>query len=271
MPSPFPGMDPYLEDPALWPALHSRFVIALADAIVQTLPPAYYAEIASRTYRGEAETGLMLLQPGSPPEPPRSPTGQPGAVVARSDAAVATAHPPQTVQVPIPRDITEQYLEIRDGITQQVITVLELLSPAQKQVGSARTHYLQQRQQILSSGTHLVELDLLRNGQPMPLLGAVTPSAYRILISAGDRRPQAELYRLALWEALPPLPIPLKAPEQPSTVALQTVLDGIYDRGRYAMRIDYSQPIPAPSLSADEQAWWNAQTAAPQERPNQTG
>ena len=57
MPSPFPGMDPYLEHPALWPGLHSRLIVGLADDLGPILRPRYYVEVEERVY---------LLTPESP-------------------------------------------------------------------------------------------------------------------------------------------------------------------------------------------------------------
>lgn len=54
MPSPFPGPDPYLEQPALWPAVHQRLITYLADELNGLLPPRYVANIGERVCVGEA-------------------------------------------------------------------------------------------------------------------------------------------------------------------------------------------------------------------------
>jgi hypothetical protein len=200
-------MNPYLEQPALWSSFHSRFIVALADAIEQTLSDEYYVEVETRTY---LDDGL---------------------------------------------DAKERYLEVRDITTHDVITVLRLLPPENQHSGDSQNSYEKQRSAILSSDTHLVEIDLLRAGQPMPVLGSPSLGAYRILISRSSQRPSAELYSVELWQPLPEIPIPLKAVQEDVVISLQAVLEGVYDRARYASRIDYSQSPPLPALSELEQQW----------------
>jgi hypothetical protein len=255
MPSPLPGMDLFLEQPAFWSSFHSRFVVALADAIEAGLTPEYYVEVETRTYLDEGKGGLLIGIPDA-------------VVVGRPSASTPATRPvavqvrPQSVQVPLPEAVTERYLEIRELATGEVITALELLSPKNKRPGPGRLAYEEKRRRILGSLTHLVELDLLRGGEPMALLGQVMPTAYRVLVSASGDRPRADLYGITLQESLPEIPIPLKAGDIPVMVALQAVLNGVYDRGRYQNRIDYSQTPPLPALAQADQAWLDQQLAA---------
>lgn len=265
MPSPLPGMDLFLEQPAFWSSFHSRFIVALADAIEAGLTPAYYVEVEARTYLDEGDldqgNGSVLI-------------GIPDAVVVKgtetstdaNGSPVAVQVRPQAVQVPLPEAVTERYLEIRELATGEVVTALELLSPKNKRPGPGRLAYEQKRRRILGSLTHLVELDLLRGGEPMAVLGPVAPTAYRVLVSVSNHRPRADLYGIPLQEPLPAIPIPLKAGDPPVVVALQAVFDGVYDRGRYRHRIDYSQPPPPPALAQGEQTWLQGQLAA--QRPS---
>jgi hypothetical protein len=260
MPSPLPGMDLFLEQPAFWSSFHSRFIVALADAIEAGLTPAYYVEVEARTYLDEDNDSLLIGIPdavvvtqGASAETSTESNGSPVAVQVR----------PQAVQVPLPESVTERYLEIRELATGEVITALELLSPKNKRPGPGRLAYEQKRRRILGSSTHLVELDLLRGGEPMAVLGPVAPTAYRVLVSVSNHRPRADLYGIPLQEPLPAIPIPLKAGDPPVVVALQAVFDGVYDRGRYQNRIDYSQPPPPPALAQGEQTWLQGQLAAP--------
>jgi hypothetical protein len=255
-------MDLFLEQPAFWSSFHSRFIVALADAIEAGLTPAYYVEVEARTYLDEENDGLLI--------------GIPDAVVAQGGSATTPTHAnassvavqmrPQSVQVPLPESVTERYLEIRELATGEVITALELLSPKNKRPGPGRLAYEQKRSRILGSLTHLVELDLLRGGEPMAVLGPVVPTAYRVLVSVSHHRPRADLYGIPLQEPLPAIPIPLKSGDGPVVVALQAVLDGVYDRGRYQSRIDYSQPPPPPVLAQADQTWLQGQLAT--QRPS---
>jgi hypothetical protein len=107
------------------------------------------------------------------------------------------------------------------------------------------------RQKILDSASHLVEIDLLRSDSPMAMQGA-TGSDYWVLVSrwsptdrrSTERRPKAELYGFTLQEAIPSFPLPLKLPSEVVMVELQAIVQGVYDRGGYAVRIDYQQVLP---------------------------
>jgi Protein of unknown function (DUF4058) len=236
MPYLFPGMNPYLEQPAIWSSVHSRLIVALADAVAPQILPNHYIEVETRIYSEDTE----LL------------TGIP-------DAAVALQNRLQTVQMPISSEVKERYLEVRNS----VVTVIELLSPVNKRPGKGRfscgdamqSVYKDKRQHILESNTHLVEIDLLRAFTPMPLRQDNIPWDYRILVSRSEQRPQADLYGFTLREAIPCFPLPLKDSEENIEVDLQNILQGLYDRAGYEYRIDYQQPVPPPALSPENQAW----------------
>lgn len=260
MPSPFPGMDPYLEQSAFWSSFHSRLVVALADAIEPQLSPQYYVEVETRTYRSEeGDESLLVGIPDAIVFSERSSTSTPESEPMLEDAAaIATQPRPERVAVPLPQVTNERYLEVREIGTDEVITAIEVLSPKNKRGGDGRTAYEKKRRAILGSATHLVELDLLRGGQPMPLLGVRTKTPYRILISRSHQRPAADLYSLALQQKLPHLPIPLKPGDPEPIVLLQDIFNGVYDRARYASRIDYRQPVPPPALSESARQWVEA-------------
>jgi Protein of unknown function (DUF4058) len=132
---------------------------------------------------------------------------------------------------------------VREAGTDAVIAVIEVLSPKNKRKGDGRVAYEAKRQKILDSASHLVEIDLLRSDSPMAMQGA-TGTDYRILVSRSERRSKAELYGFTLQEAIPSFPLPLKLPSEVVMVALQAIVQGVYDRGGYAIRIDYQQVLP---------------------------
>ena len=109
---------------------------------------------------------------------------------------------PIRVTVPLTEEITERYLEIGEVKTGRVVTVVEVLSPKNKRVGEGRDKYLTKRQKVLNSATHLLEIDLLRTGNFMPMAEAI-PSHYRILVSRANLRPEAELYPFIVRESIP--------------------------------------------------------------------
>ena len=175
MPSPFPGMDPYLENPELWPDAHNGLIAAMRDELSPRLRPNYYVALEERTYL--EEPGELVLV-GQASERSRTPT-----VV--------------EVELPVGAQVRETFLEVRTASEGEVETVLELLSPANKRSGTGRRTYLDKRELILSTRTSLVELDLLRAGEPMPTVRPRVRSDYSVLVSRGHRRPKAEFIRCA--------------------------------------------------------------------------
>lgn len=257
MPSPFPGMDPYLESPVFWSSFHTRFMVAIAEAIEPQLGPEYYVEVETRTYRSpDREEDLLIGIPDAVVFTSQADTSVPEQQVI--GISTATQSRPERVTAPVPLPVQERYLEVREMHTDKVVTVIELLSPKNKRSGEGRTAYETKRQLVLGSSTHLIELDLLRGGKPMLILGVQSTTAYRILVSRGYQRPTADLYGASLQEALPSFPIPLKPTDTEPVVLLQDVLNGLYDRARYITRIDYRQPVPPPTLLEAEQRWVEA-------------
>ncbi len=251
MPSPFPGMNPYLEQPGFWSSFHSRLIVAIADALALHLDSQYYVEVEMRTYLDTPDGEVMV--------------GIPDAVVLASTpipvpalVATATQTRPQTVTLPLPIEVTERYLTVREVGNNAVITAIEVLSPTNKRPGKGRDTYLTKRQLILGSATHLVEIDLLRGGEPLPMQGVAQPTDYRILVSRSQRRPQADLYAFSFREAIPPIPIPLKESSEAVTIELQAIVNGVYDRSRYDQRIDYREPLP--NLSDADRSWLQERT-----------
>lgn len=254
MPSPFPGMNPYLENPELWPEAHSRLIVAIADEIAPALLPNYYVAIEKRVYLATPEDNVLIgipdvsvISQSRRTSPQRDSNPTPTATLSKSDE-------PQTVTIPLAEEIQERYLEIRDTQTGKVVTTLELLSPTNKRAGEGRESYLNKRQRILTSATHLIEIDFLRGGKPMPMQGVTKIEDYRILISRSEDRPRAQLYAFNLPEAIPQFELPLKAGDPCPTVDLKPILDGVYERAGYRFRIDYRQPL-TPALSDEEAAW----------------
>ena len=256
MPSPFPGMNPYLETPELWSEVHSRLIVAIADMIAAPLRPNYYVAIEKRTYLSEPENSVLVGIPdvsifskGSTP--------QKAEATATVTATLSSPQKPLTVTVPLVEEVRESYLEIREGTTKSVITTIELLFLKNKRSGEGRNAYLRKRQQVLASYTHLIEIDLLRSGKPMPIQGSEVTTDYRILISRENRRPTAQLYAFNVQDCIPVFALPLKLGDTEPLVELKPILDGVYDRAGFDLRIDYTQSIQPPLLEEDA-TWANA-------------
>ena len=255
MPSPFPGMNPYLEYPAFWSSFHTRLMVAIADVVAPQLSSQYYVEVESRTYQSdEGEEELLIGIPDAIVF-----AGQDDGLSPKSSSlegvSTATQLRPEKVTVPMPLEVKQRYLEVREMGTDAVITVIELLSPTNKRTGEGRTAYEKKRRLILGSDTHLVEIDLLRGGKPMMVRGIQSASTYRILISRSTQRPTADYYGVTLRQPLPSFPIPLKPGDAEPIVPMQEVFTQLFDRARYGTRIDYRQSVPPPALAESDQRW----------------
>jgi Protein of unknown function (DUF4058) len=250
MPSPFPGMNPYLEQEDVWHDFHERFIPLLATLLGGQLRPRYIVKIDEHIYVHElaAESRRLIgradVSVGRPsPEPAHEPA-------ARSATGLLEA--PAQVRLPAVDRERLSYVEIRDRRDRELVTVVELLSPANKYLGPDREQYLAKRMQVLNGPAHLVEIDLLRGGPPLP--AADRPDcSYSILVSRVEYRPDAAFWPIALRERLPVIPVPVRAPDSDARIDLQAVLDRIYDDACYA---DYIyEGNPHPRLDGDDAAW----------------
>ena len=249
MPSPFPGMNPYLESPGMWPDFHERLITALASALTGRIAPGFYAKI---------EEQLYIHEHG---ETRHRPFGRPdvGVVPTRGGGGVAVAEPPtlaeaRVVTIPAHVDVLNlSGIRIFDRHSRELVTVIELLSPANKNHGPDRDQYVSKRTQYFHSQTNLVEIDLLRGGPRHPWDGAI-PCSYCAAVCRVAERPNAQYWPIQLKEQLPVIPIPLR-PELPEpAVDLQALLHEVYDAAGYDNYI-YDDGPPAPALSDQDQAW----------------
>jgi hypothetical protein len=242
-------MNPYLEHPSLWAGIHHRLITEIANDLSPKLRPKYIVAIEERVYEVSGETGLLVGVPDISLQNSLS-LGR----ATESNLAIASTSQPQEVLLPLPEILTEAYLEIRVVETEEVVTIIEVLSPKNKQVGIGRLQYETKRSKILGSMTHFVEIDLLRQGNAMAMVGNFEQSHYRILVSHGETRPKAQLYGFNVQDRIPEFPVPLRTGEPEPAIDLKLLLDEIYDRGSYDLRLDYNRP-PIPPLSESDMVW----------------
>lgn len=248
MPSPFPGMNPYLEHPEFWSEVHHRFITAIAIALAPVLRPKYRVAIEKRVYSDGIEGDLLVGIPDVSVFSQSSRTNHP------SSSVLLASHPkPMTVTVPIPEAVRESFLEIREVSTGEVVTVIEILSPKNKQGLRGRIAYEKKRERVLNSTAHLVEIDLIRRGKPMKILESIE-SDYRILISRENCRPKADLYAFSIRDSIPNFPLPLRAGDAEPSVQLQNLLNEIYDQAGFDLTLDYNRK-PVPQLKSEDEIW----------------
>jgi hypothetical protein len=243
-------MNPYLEQASVWHDFHERSIPLAAELIAAQVLPRYFVKIDEHIYIHEEAVE------------PRRLVGRADVAVTRNPSpAGAAAAGNQTLEAPVEvtaRHIDFQslsYLEIRDRDTRQVITVIELLSPANKYAGPDRELYLLKAQQVMRNNVHLVEIDLLRGGPRMPWQG-MAECDYCVVVSRAGQWPRAGLWPIRLRDRLPEIPIPLRAPDLDARLDLQALLHRIYDAAGYGYYIYSGQPEPA--LSLDDAAWARA-------------
>ncbi|OCR00603.1 hypothetical protein BCD67_11520 [Oscillatoriales cyanobacterium USR001] len=252
MPSPFPGMNPYLEHPYFWPETHHWLIVEIARLLSPQLRPKYIVSVEVRVYE-TIDDSLTVGIPDVTILRPQITTNS-------TTSNVAVAAPPtqsMKVTIPMPIAIREGYLEIKNVATKEVVTVIELLSPTNKRTGKGREMYEKKREEILGSKTNLVEIDLLRGGKAMPIIGNNIDSHYRILVCRGNRRPNADLYAFNLQNMLPVFPLPLRLDDVEPMIDLQSLLNEIYDIAAYDLKIDYNREV-VPPLSETDAAWVDA-------------
>lgn len=248
MPSPFPGMNPYLERAAGWNDFHNRFIAAAAEFLTPALRPRYFAKIEEYVYIHET------------PNWDRGAFGRPdlsvrpiGESIRSASSGVALAVAPAKVVPPVVVDFERlPFLEIRDAKGRDVVTVLELLSPSNKESGADREQYLERQARLLKTQTHLIEIDLLRGGPRMPWGNMPECVYYAVVCRAADRT-RGDFWPVGLRDRLPSVPIPLREGEAEPLLDLQAILDRIYDAAGYEMYI-YDEE-PEPRLAPADAAW----------------
>lgn len=250
MPSPFPGIDPFIEEQK-WVDFHHELIAVMRESLVPRVRPRYEVSVEERVYVEHAPNGhLELIRPDVTV---LEREGQEAS--SESTVATAVAVAPVVLTLPMPERMREAFLAIRKRETREVVTIVEVLSPGNKRPGSdGRREYLSKREAILQSAAHLVELDLLRQGERLPTIEPLPPADYYAFICRGQRRPRAEVYPWTLRYPLPPIPVPLAGDDPDVALDLQSIFNTVYDRAGYDYSLDYRRPIEPPLSDADT-AW----------------
>ena len=239
-------MDPYLEDPAFWSDFHYTFINYWREAIADVLPEEYEANLGEKVYLIEYDPDSRKLIGPDVAVSDRETAAKAGE---GSTGALATLEP-VTVPIAILDAARETYIEILHGPDRNLVAVLELLSPTNKEP-AGRTEYLAKRNAVLRQAVHLVELDLLVGGTRPPLLKSWPKGDYHYLVSRCEARPDSQIYSWTVREALPKVPTPLRTSNLDVQVDLAAVFTTAYDRGRFGRRIRYGLPCPAELGNAD--------------------
>ena len=249
MPSPFPGMDPYLEDPAIWSGVHSAFLGAIFERLGPVLRPKYAVRFEERVYvTSEDDPGYRHIVPDVRVIE-RDPVG---AITSYGSLAIAE---PMKVVHPEDDEVRESNLQILDLRDRSIVTVIEMLSPTNKISGSfGRTSFLQKRREVFATEAHWLEIDLLRDGIRTANLPGIPNTEYQAYLSRAGQPRQGFVWPMSLRERLPVIGVPLRGTDADMPIDLQAVLDSVIERGSYDLDTDY-RAKSVPPLEGDAMAW----------------
>lgn len=255
MPSPFPGMDPYLESSAFWRDVHQSLIYCCRAALNAVLPPEYAAELDERLYVVNAARSVYADAASIRRERPT--TGEGGVGVAEPLAY----DPPRIIRLER-EEVRESFIEIvvvHEG--GRLVAAIKVLSPANKRNGAGREEYLRKQRDLLASDAHLLEIDLLRGGEHTltvpPEEVNMEREHYRVCLHRARGDSTFELWSRSVREPLPLVTVPLDAGQGGVPLDLQAVFTRAYDEGLFARRADY-RGDPDPPLSAEDASWADA-------------
>lgn len=245
MPCPFPGMDPYIERLEIWPDFQLALTVHTACEIRKQLRTRYTALVQHREYQIESDAPVL-----------------PARLVVRP--SIEASNSMAAVEAPVVfgfcrEDVCERYIEIIEPAAEnRVISTISVLSPANKQSGVGCDSYVRQREEFWDAGTNLVEIDLLREGEPTVRVSTAklaTLRPWHYLVSVTRRWPsRQEVYPIPVQRRLPNVAIPLGANDNDVTLDLQAAFSRCWNEGPYPEILRYDG-LPPGQMAADETRW----------------
>lgn len=255
MPSPFPGMDPFLEG-YLWQDVHQSLASQFKRQLSPLLRPRYVARLAVYFVGDAMPAGEMgIVYPGVEVVRPRRALHEAQPRWERP-ATIPPVTPPSLIApLAAPLQVRLTSVEVRDVAGNRLVTSIELVSSANKREPGLAA-YRRKRADLIGAGVHLLEIDLIRRGErPWALADGLLPaSAYLALLTQAGQA-STEIWSIGLQDALPVLPVPLRPPDPDVPLDLQSALSTIFDESDYQRTIDYAASPPPPGLSEEEDAW----------------
>ena len=216
MPSPFPGMDPYLEDDKLWASFHNQLAHSLYQMLLPGLMDRYRARISQRQYVTEQALFTSVVR----------------------------------------EEHTEQFIEIRQRTDGRMVTLVDIVSPANKTSDVGRRVFLEKRRDARANRSNIVQVELVLPGQPLLDYAheGVVDWDYGVTVTRCNKPDHFEIYTATLQKRLPRFRLPLASDDRDTVVDLQAAFIRSFDQGDFASQIDYGKD---PSLRlTDEQRTW---------------
>ena len=214
MPSPFPGMDPYLEGSS-WISFHTQLTAEIARQLAPKLRPKYLA-LTTERFVLEEVADVSVATTSIYPDVSVVHTG----ANSHGEGGVAIAAPIRMATV-VPDRVPQVSVEIRETAMRRLVTGIEVLSPTNKR-GDGRKEYRRKRRRILLSTAHLLEIDLLRQGHRVPMQQPLPDAPYFVILGRAEERPISEVWPIKFEEALPGVPVPLLSGDADVTLGLAT-------------------------------------------------
>jgi hypothetical protein len=240
-------MNPYLEG-SLWMSVHTQLSVEIARQLTPKLPPRYAALTPERfvfdLFEDVGVTSGSIL-----PDAGVVDTGQ----GATPGLGTAVAPAPLQLATEIPLAVPHVTVEIRDTAGRQLVTAIEVLSPTNKR-GEGRVEYLVKRRRILLSTAHLLEIDLLRAGERLPMRQPLPSAPYYVFVGRAEHRPVTEVWPIPFDQPLPVVPVPLLEGDADVPLDLQQALGNVYDLFGYDRLVDYTRG-PEPPLPPEIAPW----------------
>jgi hypothetical protein len=240
-------MNPYLEHESVFHGFHQNLIVEIQRALVPQIRPAYIADTDASVYIHELSGAERLL---GRPDVYVADAGGSGKVRTVAGAGQSSVAPVPSA-FPTAVDVVEvPFVKILDRESRHVVTIIEVLSPTNKLKSDDRAAYIAKRNQIRRSETHFIEIDLLRAGEPMPLVDQPTAD-YRVVLSRQEERPKVVVWPVQLRDPLPEIPVPLRSPDPDVSLDLAAVVNRVYDLTGYADYV-YELPVQPPLTDADK-------------------
>lgn len=260
MPSPFPGMDPFLEKNPIFHELHTQFLAEAQRLLQPQLRPKYLAKLERHLSEGstwDMDGGVLTLERK---EPDLTVSAAADASAVGSTTTLLAPLASRTQEL----DPDEQELRKQRRIVIYVnaaprlaVASIELLSPSNKAAGTVgQARYLEKRASALHGGLHWVEIDLLRSGQRPPL-AVPLPREVDYLTYVAQATPTGWnhlVYGWGLRDPFQPLSIPLLGNDR-AVLDLGACFNAAYDSTAADEEAGYDDEPPPPPLKAEDAAW----------------
>ena len=249
MPSPFPGMDPYIEASGIWPDFHATLLVAIRADLNAHLPKGFAASIELYVWADDSKQQRTAT------------IAEPDIQVRESnwrdtsEPSIATLSAHTTIVLPALRRKKRRFIKVVDIRTRQVVTVVEVLSPSNKKNGDDRERYLEKRKEYLANDLSFVEIDLLRGGKRPPLgkrHGAIFD--YYAMVCRPWEFPRADFWTFGIRDPLPVIPVPVTEELQDTHLNLHACVERSYQEGRYSEDLPYHEPLK-PRLRPEDRNW----------------